>query len=169
MTYLWQNVFKHQSCCIVGEKMRNDYKSVDDSGEFEKVDSAARELSDFLCTESKKVPYSCPNWNSEDGRIQRPYVQKSSLSDKYRMMPALDQTQFISEEDVPSDVDWSLPPVRNRRWTFAAAFLAAFSFSLYLQSTAHPRVEKSKTDYECTKKPVSKDYDPPAFRQGPKK
>jgi len=149
--------------------MRDFKDSIDDSDEFERINSAARELSDFLDPKNGKIPYSCPNWNIGIKRINHPYVQKPSFSDKYLKMPEIEQTQYIIEEDIPSDIDWSLPPIRKRRWTFAAAFLAAFSFYLYSQSAVQPKVEKINQNYEYAKKPVSKNREPPSFKQDPRK
>lgn len=142
-----------------------DYKnSVDDSGEFQKI--AERELSDFLNVQNS-APYSCPNWNISQGRMNRPYEQSASLSDRYRIMSPLEQTQYINEEDMP-DVDWSLPKPRNYRLVAAFAFLAAFSISYCCSNTRNVQNEvKEKCEVRSSKNYPN--YEPPSFKQGPKK
>lgn len=141
-----------------------------------KEERAKKELSDFLNNENGRIPYSCPNWNLNSGRMHRPYEQNSSFSDKYRAMSPLEQTQHINEEDIPKDVDWTLPetvveetPVKqkNYRWVMALAFLTAFSVSYCSNS---PKAHKNEQNEREFSRPINhSNYEQPAFRQGPKK
>lgn len=141
-----------------------------------KEEQAKKELSDFLDGAAKKIPYSCPNWNSSQGRMYKPYEQNSSFSNRYRLMSPLEQTQYIDEEDIPNDVDWALPdavieaePVGRKkyRWAMALAFLTAFSIS-YCSNIPNSQKEEPKK-YEIERPVNQSNHDAPAFRQGPKK
>lgn len=135
---------------------------------------ANKELSDFLENETKKIPYSCPNWDSTRERMRKVYEPSQSFSDRYFRMHPLEQTQYINEEDMPSDVDWTLPktviedaPIRKSGYRLVAglAFLFGLSLSYCAQNSA-PREEKK---HEIERSVYSSKEELPAFRQGPKK
>jgi|GEM_PF-6624490 len=135
---------------------------------------ATKELSDFLEFESKKVPYSCSNWDEEASHMRKPYEVKKSFSDRYLKMPRLEDTQYIDEEDIPKDVDWSLPetvieetPVRKNNYHLAIGLAVIIGFSLsYCSNNSAPR-EKKK--YETEHSVSAPQSEPAAFRQGAKK
>jgi len=117
-----------------------------------KEEQARKELSDFLNVESER-PYNYSNWDFEERRKLGPYEQRKSLSDRYLALPSLDETQEIE-------------PVKPKsyRWIFALAFLTAFSVS-YCSNRPAPK-EEVKYEVQSVNSPS---YEPPAFRQGPKK
>jgi hypothetical protein len=132
-------------------------------------EKARKELSDFLNKESSQ-PYDYSNWDIDQRRRLGPYEQRKSFSDRYRTMPSFEQTQVITEEDIPDGVDWTLSDghrQRSYRWVAAFAFLAAFSIS-YCSNTQDVQKEIQEK-YEAKSSASSPNYEPPAFRQGPKK
>lgn len=131
-------------------------------------EKAKKELSDFLNKESAR-PYDYSNWDIDQKRRLGPYEQRKSLSDRYQSMPSLEQTQMILEEDIP-DVDWTLPETarqKNYRWVAAFAFLAAFSISYC--SNVRSVQNEIQEKYETKSSSSSPNYEPPSFKQGPRK
>jgi len=120
-----------------------------------KEEQARKELSDFLNIESER-PYNYSNWDFEERRKLGPYEQRKSLSDRYLALPSLDETQ---------EIDPVKP--RNYRWVIALAFLTAFSISYCSNSRKVPKEELREC--ETVRQYSSSNYEPPSFRQGPKK
>lgn len=92
----------------------------------ETVIDLAFDLEDTIADAPCVIPYSTPNWNVGLQRFNMPYVQ-TNLSERYNNMKKPEETQRISEQDIPNE-PIIYEPSKRSNFQSAGWYMMAFVF-----------------------------------------